>query len=159
MATKQHNAITGADLHDPKAHATSHESGGSDAITIVGVCPIGSVVGWLKTTTNVPTLAAQGRTEWEELNGQTISDAESPMDGQTLPDGIGTNDDTRRFLRFNSTSGGTGGSCNHYHCVNHSCNCAYGCGGSQAVCCVCATTDTQTHLPPYLDMVPIVRVK
>ena len=171
MATKQHSTITGSDLHDPKAHATSHETGGSDAVSIRGICPIGSVIGWLKTTTNVPTLAAQGREEWEELNGQTISDADSPMDGQTLPDAIGTSDANRRYLRFNSTSGGTGGLSCHCH-TGTACHTAFSCCQVSVSCgndscvlsgvsCSCGISyiANAAHLTPFLDVVPLVRIK
>lgn len=40
-----------------------------------------------------------------ECNGQTINDADSPMDGETVPDLNGTN----RFLRGNTASGAEGG--------------------------------------------------
>lgn len=32
-----HNALSGADLHDPKAHASSHYSGGADALTLTSI--------------------------------------------------------------------------------------------------------------------------
>ena len=37
MATKLHKNITGTDLHEPKAHDTSHEDGGSDEISVTGL--------------------------------------------------------------------------------------------------------------------------
>jgi hypothetical protein len=46
-----------------------------------GLVPIGGVIAWLKSFTNVPTLPD----EYAELNGQVLSDAQSPFDGQTLP--------------------------------------------------------------------------
>ena len=37
MANVYHKNLTGADLHDPKAHHTSHQSGGSDEINVSGL--------------------------------------------------------------------------------------------------------------------------
>ena len=36
-AETQHKNITGADLHDPKAHASNHENGGGDEISVAGL--------------------------------------------------------------------------------------------------------------------------
>lgn len=69
--------------------------------------PIGTVNSWLKSFTNTPTLPFG----WVECNGQTLSDADSVYDGQTIPDLNGDN----RFLRGNATSGDTGGSEEHNH--------------------------------------------
>ncbi len=46
-----------------------------------GLVPIGGVIAWLKSFTNVPALPD----EYAELNGQVLSDAQSPFNGQTLP--------------------------------------------------------------------------
>tara|TARA_Y100000310_G_scaffold151386_1_gene150985 strand:- start:1718 stop:2182 length:465 start_codon:yes stop_codon:yes gene_type:complete len=73
----------------------------------VGDVPIGGVVAWLSNIAGVPNLP-EG---WALCDGSTISDGNSPLNGQTIPDLNGDN----RFLRGNSTSGGTGGSENHQH--------------------------------------------
>ena len=70
--------------------------------TQTNVAPIGAIFPWLKSFTNTPALISG----WVECNGQTLSDAESVYNGQVIPDLNGDN----RFLRGNSTSGGTGGS-------------------------------------------------
>lgn len=70
-----------------------------------GAVPIGGISSWLKNMAGVPALPA----EWVECNGQTLSDANSPLNGQVIPDLNGDN----RFLRGNSSSGGTGGSSTH----------------------------------------------
>lgn len=67
--------------------------------------PIGAVQAWFKSLTGVPTLPIN----WVECNGQTLSDSDSPLNGQTIPNLNGGN----RFLRGNSTSGGTGGAATH----------------------------------------------
>ena len=64
--------------------------------------PIGSVLAWMKSFPNTPALPSG----WVECNGQVLDDAESVYDGETIPD-LNVAD---RFLRGNSTSGGTGGS-------------------------------------------------
>lgn len=73
----------------------------SDTLQSV-LSPIGSVVAWLKSYANTPQTLPTG---WVECDGAVLSDADSVYNGQTLPDLNGGN----RFLRGNSTSGGTGG--------------------------------------------------
>src|SRR4051794_40465722 len=67
--------------------------------------PIGSVKAWLKNFPGVPALTAQ----WAECNGQVLSDAQSPLNGQMLPD-LNGGSGIQRFLRGAMMSGGTGGS-------------------------------------------------
>ena len=87
------------------------------------VLPIGSVVAWLKSFTGTPQSLPSG---WLECDGSTISDGDSPLNGQTLPDMNGNN----RFLRGNTTSGTTGaGVGNHRHTTN---SLAHACGGVNA---------------------------
>ena len=62
--------------------------------------PVGAILAWAKNLTGVPALPAG----FAECDGSVISDGDSPMDGQTLPDLNGS-----EFLRGNTTSGGTGG--------------------------------------------------
>ena len=64
--------------------------------------PIGSIMAWAGNLSGVPTLPVG----WVECNGQTLSDSDSQLNGVTIPDLNGDN----RFLRGDSTSGGTGGS-------------------------------------------------
>lgn len=61
------------------------------------ITPIGAIMALHKDLSGVPALPGK----WLECNGQTISDSESPLNGQTLPDLNGEN----RFLRGGSTSG------------------------------------------------------
>lgn len=62
--------------------------------------PVGCVLPWLKSFTGVPGTLPEG---YLECDGSVISDAESPLDGETLPDLNGDN----QFLYGNSTSGST----------------------------------------------------
>ncbi len=48
---------------------------------VVGLVPIGSVIAWLKSYPNTPTLDPH----FVECNGQTLSDSESPYNGQVIP--------------------------------------------------------------------------
>lgn len=73
---------------------------------LIGV-PIGSVLFWHKSLTGVPSLSGQ----WVECNGQTLSDVESPLDGQVIPD---INGDAR-FIRGAATSGTTQANQNKSH--------------------------------------------
>lgn len=59
--------------------------------------PVGAIIAWHKTFTNTPSLPGN----FLECNGQTVSDADSPYNGQTLPNLNGD----ERFLRGGSTSG------------------------------------------------------
>jgi hypothetical protein len=70
----------------------------SEINTAFYMSPIGSIVAWLKSYTNVPTLPDN----WVECNGQTLSDADSVFNGQTIPN---LNTGTYRYLRGHSSSG------------------------------------------------------
>jgi len=128
--------------------------------------PVGSVVAWLKSFTGTPKDLPYG---WVECNGQTLSDADSVYDGQTLPDLNGDN----RFLRGNSTSGGTGGA------ATNTANLAgtvvsitldgdlVGFSGNDLITSSTGGSGTKAHkftepfdiLPPYYNVVWIMRVK
>lgn len=82
------------------------------------IVPVGGVIAWLKSYTNTPTLGEA----WVECNGQLISDAESPFNGQNAPDlnsSVGGN--KGYFLRGHTESGSTELSQNlaHTHDVTH----------------------------------------
>ncbi len=70
--------------------------------------PVGSILAWHRDFANTPSLPGTG--EWVECNGQTLSDAGSPYNGQTIPD---LNDNANQglagyYLRGTSdTSGAT----------------------------------------------------
>jgi microcystin-dependent protein len=133
------------------------------------LAPIGSVVAWLKSFTNTPALPSG----WVECNGQTLSDADSVYNGQTIPNLNGNN----YFLRGDSTSGSTGGASTvtlsianlpaHSHTIASA---PPGSGGGNAA----STNSTATgyftsssvgsgtaheNKPPYYTVVWIMRVK
>jgi hypothetical protein len=122
------------------------------------IVPIGSVIAWLKSYPNTPSLP----TGWVECNGQTLSDAGSVYNGQVIPNlnnsgGAATN----RFLRGATASGGTGGSETHTHSVSlpqrpdqsGSGTAWYGAGSTPI------NTGSESTLPSYYEVVWIIRVK
>ncbi|VVB59067.1 Uncharacterised protein [Candidatus Anstonella stagnisolia] len=135
----------------------------SDINTSLGaVCvPIGCVIGWAKSITGTPALSSY----WVECNGQTLSDAESPFNGQVIP-----NLNANLFLRGNTTSGGTGGNLTHTHTTNLSTNTstsptsAYPYGGLGQVVVDHSHYNTSTSVsanntPTYTNVVWIFRIK
>ena len=53
----------------------------NDTLEDTPFVPIGAVISWAKTITGVPALTAH----FVECNGQTLSDADSPLDGEDIP--------------------------------------------------------------------------
>lgn len=72
-----------------------------------GIVPIGSIIAWHKNLGGVPSLPDG----WVECNGATISDIESPMNGQAVPNLNGATTSSSgdasygRFLRGHTSSG------------------------------------------------------
>jgi len=168
------NGYAGSFLNGVGSWATPPTGGGGSA-TVVGVAPIGGVMGWLNNITGVPALLP----EWIVLNGGTISDATSPLNGQTYPNLNGSGGNIQRFLRGATTAGATNGSDSHSHLVT-----VYGDTGNGAsasvtvdtnldasttdVAAVChyhslssasTTTAVESSLPSYYEAVWIMRFK
>jgi len=78
---------------------------GSEVNTMFGMVPVGAILPWAKTLTGVPALSSN----FVQCDGQVLSDADSLLDGQTMPD----LNVTQSFLRGSSTSGTTGGADTH----------------------------------------------
>jgi hypothetical protein len=76
-----------------------------------GTCPLGGILGWLKTLSGCPSLP----TDFVECNGQTLSDAGSPFNGQVIPNLNASGGGNPCFLRGATLSGGTGGGETHTH--------------------------------------------
>lgn len=76
-----------------------------------GAIPIGTILAWAKSIPGVPALPYG----WEECNGQTLNDTESPLNGQVIPNLNGEN----RFLRGNAVSGGVGGGPHNHEWVSY----------------------------------------
>ena len=129
-----------------------------------GLVPVGAVVAWLKSFTGTPALPA----EFVECNGQTLSDAGSVFNGQIIPNLNGNHD----FLRGSSTSGSTGGAATHSHGFTGATGVEDGDidaqtdSGSPVTVAAFAhvhpfsgTTDAASSLPPYTDVVWVLRIK
>ena len=126
------------------------------------VAPIGVICAWAKSISGVPSLP----TGWVECNGQVLSDAGSPLNGQTIPNLNASGGGTQRFLRGSTTSGTTGGadSVSHDHTSggsNATVTAIPGSGGfTHSGSSINGTTSTTTStLPSYYEVVWIMRVK
>lgn len=117
--------------------------------------PIGCILAWAKSITGVPALPDS----FVECSGQVLSDAESLLDGQTMPDLNGAT--TKRFLRGSTTSGTTGGSETHAHSHNHQLVSSGDVGFSLSGGSRTTTTDATaaSTLPSYYEVVWIIRIK
>lgn len=125
--------------------ATSFEGDGSQltGMNVISV-PVGTILAWAKDIPGVP-LLPDG---FVECNGQTLNDTESLLNGTVIPDLNGIIG-VQRFLRGSESSGNTGGSESHNH----------GSRGLSSGMLECATTNDANHLPPYYEVVWIMRVK
>ena len=113
-----------------------------------GRVPVGTIVAWNKTATGTPALPDG----WLECDGQVVFDTASPYYTKTLPSLNGTN----LFLRGATASGTTGGSTTHTHTFTQTASdyapdASHYADGSIA--------NPANHLPPYFDIVWIIRVK
>jgi hypothetical protein len=72
-----------------------------------GMCPIGSIIAWLKSLAHTPDLP-EG---WQQCDGSNITDARSPYSGTVTPNLNGN----KRYLKGDPASGTTGGATNHKH--------------------------------------------
>jgi hypothetical protein len=115
----------------------------------IGAIPIGGVAAWMKSFANTPPLPA----EFAECNGQVLNDPLSPYDGATIPDLNGEG----RFLCGSSVSGPTGGAAGHSHGYNSSVSVDG--GGAYSVAENGTGTTTVDHLPPFYEVVWIMRVR
>ena len=127
------------------------------------IVPVGGLVPVLKNITGVPTPPTS---HFMLADGSTVSDANSPINGQTVPDLNGDN----RFIRGVDTAGGEGGqetiALNHNHSVSLA-GASYDGGGLSGV----TSTDlsnvmnkselsaTQDILPKYHNAVWYIRFK
>lgn len=117
--------------------------------------PIGVALPWFKSITGVPTLLAQNMAGmFKECDGSVISDPDSPINGQTLPNMNGSN----LFVRGATTSGGTGGSAtaNATHVTNTTDT--FGTTGGSERQFLNDHTNIDT-VPPYINAVWIMRIK
>ena len=90
--------VNRASLADQASNASSV---GGIAFLQLGLVPVGSILAWAKNLPGMPPLP----TTFAECNGQKVQDAQSLLNGVTLPN---LNQESR-FLRGNLASGATGG--------------------------------------------------
>ena len=114
--------------------------------------PIGTILPWAKSFTGVPSIPDG----YLECDGSAISDSDSPLNGETLPD---LNGGTYRMLRGATTSGGTGGddTWDHGHVVTQGQE--INDNGAKPVSTSAAWGTTVNILPPYYEVVFIMRIK
>jgi len=121
--------------------------------------PIGGIISWAKTLTGVPALP----NSYLECDGAVISDADSPLNGETLPNLNGATDATKKFLRGNTTSGSTGGSATHGHSSGTGSSTiafdTYGTTQEVATSAHTHTISTESNLPVCYEVVFIMRIK
>ena len=136
------------------------------AVTPDGVqavlCPIGAIVAWAKSMTGVPGTLPVG---WRKCDGSAVNDAQSPMNGQNLPDLNGG-----EFLKGAATSGSTGGSTTsgsgsqHRHTTNFTTSDAdvgdsYFAASGDSLFTSYESSHTHTAEPPFYTVVWIMRIK
>ena len=117
----------------------------------IGDVPVGGIVAWVKTLAGVPNLA-EG---WVECDGSVLVDSQSSLNGQTIPDLNGGS----RFLRGAATSGGTGGSATHTHTIPLKTPIDHTDGADPIQRPDGSPTGSTSTLPPYYDVVWIMRVR
>lgn len=131
--------------------------------------PVGAIVAW---AFGIPGVATNLPSGWVRCEGQTLADPESPLNGLVIPNLNGA----QRFLMGGATSGTTGGASSH----NHQWSWTYSVsGGAYAYASGGAHwggydssgssrgmagngdnwTDNRSQLPPYYQVVWIMRVK
>ena len=110
---------------------------------LANVVPIGAVIAWFKDTPGVPAIPAN----FVECNGQVLSDAQSPLDGQLMPD-----INAERFVRGGAASGAVGGT------ALFATETGDNSGNGSPVSFVTMEPGSQ-QFPPYITAVFIMRVK
>ena len=134
---------------------------GLKAIIDAGNVPVGCVLAYLKSFPNAPALPAS----WVECNGQTLSDADSPFNGQVIPNLNGFFGSAKRFLRGATASGATGGADTHTHGLGNLANdpIVVDTGAVSNVVSVDTASSVNTNagssLPSYYEVVWVLRVK
>lgn len=117
--------------------------------------PIGGIIAWAKTLAGVPSLPDS----YLECNGAVISDADSPLNGETLPD----LNSTQRFLRGAASSGATGGTDStgtHTHSQASAKTIDDGAGGSAHLAsAILGSAGAHNNLPSYYEVVYVMRIK
>lgn len=127
------------------------------------VCsPIGAILPWAKASFSTQVGLPTG---WVECNGQTLSDSDSPLNGEAIPNLNGVSGAEPTFLLGSTISGETGGVGSHVHTGTTSVaetSTTAGAGGTAAPTGTHThtfTTGTASNYPPYYTVTFIMRVK
>jgi hypothetical protein len=123
---------------------------------LANIVPVGTMLHWCKNSFGVALTLPEN---FMECNGQVVNDPESPLDGETLPNPNGAG----QFLRGAALSGDSGGSATHTHDIEvgsgfDGVNVDTG-GSGQALQNNPTTTSAASTLPPYYEVVLVMRVK
>lgn len=120
----------------------------------VGI-PIGGIVGWVDNLGELGSINLPDN--WQLCDGTTISDSDSPLNGETVPDLNAEN----KYLRGNTTSTGSGGTTSHGHTTD-----TYGASSRSRSPFEYTASDTHyhllassSHLPRYYQVKFIMRIK
>ena len=114
----------------------------------IGIVPIGAIVAWVKSLAGTPSLLPS----FVECNGQVLADGDSPLNGRTIPNLNASGGGTKRFLRGSTTSGTTGGTETHTHTEAPPVGSALWSPNTN-------TLQPANHLPPYYEVVWVMRIK
>ena len=119
----------------------------------IGIVPIGSIIAWAKSISNTPPLLPN----FVQCDGQTLSDGDSPLNGQVIPNLNSGN----KFLRGAATSGGTGGKSTIAYGIGRVDNAT---GSNVRLGHMDGNTNTggahsMDNKPPYFEVVWIMRIK
>ena len=114
--------------------------------------PIGSILAY-----DINSALSNGEipSGWLDCNGQTVSDADSPLNGQVMPNLNGDLDTNKRFLKGATTSGATGGTDTHGHSYSLSGYMDPGTNSYRAVNGISGNS----NIPPYYEIRWIIRIK
>jgi len=117
--------------------------------------PIGSIIAWAKSITGVPALPAG----FVECDGAVLNNALSPLDGQTMPNLNGNSESTKKFLRGATTSGTAAATTTHTHSIGQTSKVIRGIADDTSETYdSAATTGANGNVPPYYEVVYIIRV-
>lgn len=117
--------------------------------------PVGGIIALDKDILGTPALPAT----FVECNGQVISDAESPINGTTVPNLNGSGGTTKRFLRGHTASGATGGSETHTHGISTTSLSVSSGTGATVINSVTSPSNATSTLPSYYEVVWVKRIK
>lgn len=115
------------------------------------LAPVGTIIGWQNHISGTP--GPYGT--WVEMHGQTLNDPASPYNGQVIPDYNGLN----LFLRGNADSGGTGGAATHEHVIPTDTSASFGFAEVWGHLNQNPLTSSASSLPPYVNVIWLMRVK